>query len=191
MTTSEQARKRTLVELSAMRTNLARANADKDKADENIDRIERAITKARANCLLTSGVLRTVKWKLATAGSTAYGIECTEPEKLLQALPEVFDDSDMPWIDLTSDGQVKIYAQDCYVDVQRSARRADVKRVTLTIRKDMPPADIAKWLHLSGIGVDVTAIDREVATLDSLIEAKNREIQCLRAIAAQFRESSP
>ena len=154
----------------------ARALEERDRCIDQMDRISHEIARVRAERVIESGALRTVKWTFGIEGSVAYGITCNEPEKILSALPEVFADEFMPWVDLSQDGKIQLYVR--HGD-RAPPGSSDGRDVTLCIDKNMPPRDIATWLHALGLDIDTFRIQ------EAIIKKKS-EIERLRAIASQF-----
>ena len=154
----------------------ARALEERDRTMGQMDRISHEISRVRAERVIESGALRTVKWTFGIEGSVAYGITCNEPEKILSALPEVFADEFLPWVNLSQDGKVQLCVRH---DNCAPPGSSDERNVTIRIDKSMSPRDIMAWLHALGLDIDTFRIRDEIAK-------KKSEIERLRAIASQF-----
>lgn len=174
---------RIALELAAMRENLIRVQKTLDRRYKDTERIQNAISRTRAKGVLLSGVLKTVPWRFDTESSVAYYIVCTEPEKLVRALPAVFDAGFLPWIDLSDDATVRLCVQDEYTG-PRSKEHPWRTRVVLTIDLGMSPEEIDAWIEKLGIEIDVEVIA-------GAISESEQEIARLSAIARRFQRGSP
>lgn len=163
---------RMALELEAMQENLIRAQNAVSLGYDDLVRIQNAISRTRAQGVLSSGVLKTAPWRFHRDGAGAYCIVCVESEKIIRALPAAFDTSFLSWIDLSDDDEVRLCVKD------------ECTGPTLTIHLDMSLEDVVVWIEKLGIEVDAEAI------ADAVFE-KEQEIARLNAIVRRFQRGSP